>query len=296
MKVLFGAYNGLLPALGLTNDAEEIILQNRQEQYAQVIEMIARGYINAGATLPTINGFFLRKLLHNKADDVYQKMLDINIKALLRALDGNTFSHMALCLGPMYDCYIPEKAPMAEEARFFHQHQYELCITVLKENKVHIDDIFILHETIGTGREAIGISKAAHNLQLPVVISFVVNKSGYLLSGENIEEVIKMIDSFASDYVKGFALNCSSPYAFERVIATFKDKSTIKRLVGFYPGPFEEDHSLYDSAEILYEIPKKESLNIIITIGKKYNLDFIGGCCGFSHDDIMFLAVHAGII
>lgn len=289
MKILFGSYSQIFPALGVSSDILKIVREGQQEYYALAVEMIARGYVNAGATMPTINAFFLRRALHENLPDVYQEMLALNIRSLLKAIGNNKPEKIALCLGPMNDCYIAKEAPETKEAYLFHKHQYELCLEVLKEFKLSVDGIVFLHETIGTGREALGLSQAAQSLGLPLIVSFVVDKNGHLLSGENVETVIRQIDTQTAKAVLGFSLNCCAPTAFERVVATFQDKSMIKRLIGFYPSSFDENHLIYDSGEYLFEPPKHDSLKAIIAAGHTYHLTFIGTCCGFYHDDIQLL-------
>lgn len=289
MKILFGSYGQIFPALGVSSDILKVVREGQQEYYALAVEMIARGYINAGATMPTVNAFFLRRALHENHPDVYREMLALNIRSLLKALGNDKPEKIAICLGPMNDCYIAKEAPETKEAYLFHKHQYELCLDVLKEFKLSIDEIVFLHETIGTGREALGLCQAAQSLGLPLIISFVVDKSGHLLSGENVESVIREIDTQTGKAVLGFSLNCCAPTAFERVVATFQDKSMIERLIGFYPSSFDENHLIYDSGDYLFEPPKHDSLKAIIDVGRTYHLAFIGTCCGFYHDDIQLL-------
>lgn len=289
MKILFGSYSQIFPALGVSSDILKVVREGQQQYYALAVEMIARGYVNAGATMPTVNAFFLRRALHENLPDVYQEMLALNIRSLLKALGNNKPEKIAICLGPMNDCYIAKEAPETKEAYLFHKHQYELCLEVLREFKLSVDEIVFLHETIGTGREAIGLSQAAQSLGLPLIISFVVDQNGHLLSGESVEMVIRQIDTQTAKAVLGFSLNCCAPTAFERVVATFQDKSMIKRLIGFYPSSFDENHLIYDSGEYLFEPPKYDSLKAIIDVGRTYHLTFIGTCCGFYHDDLQLL-------
>src|SRR5579862_5361757 len=100
MKILFGSYSQIFPALGVSSDILKVLQEGQQQHYALAVEMIARGFINAGATMPTVNAFFLRRVLHENLPDVYQEMLALNIRSLLKALGDNKPEKIALCLGP----------------------------------------------------------------------------------------------------------------------------------------------------------------------------------------------------
>lgn len=289
MKVLFGPYGSIFPTLGISVDVLNVARHGQQYWYRLAVEMIARGYVNAGATMPTVNAFFLRPVLHAGFTELFKDMLLLNIQALLAARAHQEHQRIAICLGPVNDCYAPYAAPETKQAHLFHQQQYELCLEVLARVGLACDDVVFLHETIGTGREALGLSQAAHELQIPLILSFIVGGDGCLLSGEKVEAVINLIDDQTAGSVEGFALNCCSLYAFERVVATFKNTDTRKRLIGFYPNSYDADPTTYESEEALFEPNKRDSLQMIADVGRVYNLDFVGGCCGFGYTDIKLL-------
>jgi homocysteine S-methyltransferase len=212
------------------------------------------------------------------------------LEALLAALGDKNFGRIAICLGPANDCYQPLLAPDTEEAHLFAKRQYELCIEVLNRFGLSMSDVVILHETIGTSREALGISQAAEALNIPLILSFVVDREGYLLDGKTVESVISLIDQETSGFIEGFSLNCCSPHALDRVIASFEDKKLIKRLIGFYPNSWDADPSTYETEEALMEPRKIDSLQKIAEKARHYDLKFVGGCCGFGYHDIKLLA------
>jgi S-methylmethionine-dependent homocysteine/selenocysteine methylase len=289
MKILFGPYGCVLSSLGISFNALTIKRQG-QHWYRIAVELIARSYVNAGATIPTVNAFFLRPLLKEGFIELYKEMLGVNLEALLAALGDKKYERIAICLGPANDCYQPSQAPDVAQAHLFAKRQYELCIEVLNSFGFSISDVVILHETIGTAREALGISQAAQLLNIPLILSFVVDREGCLLNGESVESTIALIDRETSGFVEGFALNCCSPSAFERTIASFEDKSLIKRLIGFYPNSWDANPSKYETEEALVEPKKTDTLQKIAEIGRQYDLKFVGGCCGFGYHDIKYLA------
>ncbi len=244
MEILFGPYGCILSNLGISSCPLTIKRQG-QRLYRVAVELIARGYINAGAKIPTVNAFFLRSLLTEGYIELYKEMLSLNLEALLAAFGEKSFGRIAICLGPARDCYRPELAPDVTQARFFAKCQYELCIEVIKRFGLSISEVVILHETIGCDREALGISQAAKSLNMPLIISFIVDREGYLLNGETVESAILRIDNATSKFVEGYSLNCCSPFAFDRVVASFTNKNLISRLIGFYPNSWDANPSTY---------------------------------------------------
>jgi S-methylmethionine-dependent homocysteine/selenocysteine methylase len=290
MKILFGPYGCVLSSLGISSNAIAVKRQGQQHCYRIAVELIARGYVNAGATMPTVNAFFLRPLLKEGFVELYKEMLSLNLEALLAALGDKNYERIAICLGPANDCYQPALAPDTAEAHLFAQRQYDLCIEVLNRFGLSLSEVVILHETIGTDYEALGISQAAQSLNMPLIISFVVNQEGYLLNGRTVEHVISRIDHETSGFVEGYSLNCCSPQAFDKAIALFEDKKLIKRLIGFYPNSWDANPSVYETVGELVEPRKIDSLRRIAEKGRQYDLKFVGGCCGFGYHDIKFLA------
>jgi S-methylmethionine-dependent homocysteine/selenocysteine methylase len=290
MKILFGPYGFVLSSLGISSNPLTVKRQGELQRYRIAVELIARGYVNAGATLPTVNAFFLRPLLKDGFFELYKEMLSLNVEALLTAIGKKDFERIALCLGPANDCYQPLIAPETAEAHLFAKRQYELCLEVLSRFGLSLSDVVILHETIGTCREALGISQAARELNIPLIVSFVVNREGYLLDGKTVESAISLIDRETAGFIEGFSLNCCSPHALDRAIAAFQNKKLIKRLIGFYPNSWDADPSTYETAEALIEPRKIDSLQMIAEKARLYDLKFVGGCCGFGTHDIKLLA------
>ena len=276
MKIIFGPYGCELSKMGISSNAFDVIRRGQQKQYRLAVEKIARAYVEAGATLPTINGFFLRSLLQEGCSQLYKEMLQLNLMALLAALGNTPIEKIALCLGPARDCYRPDLAPDLKSAKEFARLQYELCLEVLGN---FASQVFFLHETIGTGREALGISLAAKSLNIPVVISFIVDQAGYLLSKEPIDSVIYQIDQETDRFIDGYSLNCCSPLVIH----------SNSRIIGFYPNSYNANACSYETATNIEEPHKMDSLRRIFDYGQKHHLQFMGGCCGFGIDDIKLL-------
>lgn len=65
MEILFGPYGCLLSSLGISSDPATFNLQERKA-YQKAVESIAKGYLNAGATLPTVNAFFSKDVVKKR--------------------------------------------------------------------------------------------------------------------------------------------------------------------------------------------------------------------------------------
>ena len=85
IQILFGPYGSGLLSLGISSDVLKIVQRGQQDWY-RVAVMIARGYVNAGATMPTVNVFYLRSVLHKGFPDLFKEMLSLNLRATLTAM------------------------------------------------------------------------------------------------------------------------------------------------------------------------------------------------------------------
>ncbi len=83
---------------------------------------------------------------------------------------------MAGSISTLEDCYSPELVPPDDECRAEHSERVHHLI----ESGV---DLFLL-ETFNTIREAVIAAKLATVTGTPVIVSFVCNREGRILSGE----------------------------------------------------------------------------------------------------------------
>jgi hypothetical protein len=84
VKILFGPYGCVLSSLGISSNALAIKRQGKH-LYRSAVELIARGYVHAGATLPTVNAFFLRSLLKEGFIEFYKELLALNLRGAFSA-------------------------------------------------------------------------------------------------------------------------------------------------------------------------------------------------------------------
>ena len=103
------------------------------------------------------------------------------------------------CVGPRYDGYNPEHYMTAEEAEDYHYTQ----IKTFSETSADL----VTALTITSINEALGITRAAKTLNMPVVISFTTETDGKLPSGETLQHAIETIDKQTYAYPFYYMIN-----------------------------------------------------------------------------------------
>jgi len=100
-------------------------------------------------------------------------------------------------LSPLEDCYRPDLAP--DDASLEREHDAQA--RRLAESGVDL----ILAETHNSAREAVAAARAAVRTGLPVVVSFVTDGSGRLLSGESVADAAAALEPLGPD---ALGINC----------------------------------------------------------------------------------------
>ena len=175
-------------------------------------------------------------------------LLNINadaVKFMNKIRDEKKAAKSTILIGGMVgcknDCYRPQEALSASESEQFHSWQ------IIQLAKAGVD--FLIAETLPNINEAIGIAKAMANTGLPYVISFVINRDGYVLDGADLHTAITTIDSSTGNVPIGFMVNCSYPTFLH---ASEQPAEVFNRLIGYQANASSLDHSDLDDAEILH--------------------------------------------
>ena len=117
--------------------------------------------------------------------------------------DVNTKMVISGCIGPRGDGYNPSDFMTEEEAERYHKVQIE---TFSATNTDMVTAI-----TMTYFEEAVGITRAAKSLGMPVVISFTVETDGKLPSGQSLKDAIQKADEATSNYPAYYMINCAHP-------------------------------------------------------------------------------------
>jgi methionine synthase I (cobalamin-dependent) len=152
---------------------------------AGILQQIHEDYLNAGADIITTNTFRShRRALApsgnaDRALELTRRAVDIS-RAAISHLKSDTPKFVAGSISTLEDCYRPDLVPPNDELRAEHSERIRHLV------ECGVD--FILIETINTIREAVIMAKLATSTETPVVVSFVCNREGKILSGETLTE------------------------------------------------------------------------------------------------------------
>lgn len=128
-----------------------------------------------------------------------QDLFEVNKKAIQRLKElketyKNDIDEILISgqIGPRGDGYQIDDIMTIAEARTYHNLQIE----AFKFEKADMVSALTMTYT----QEAIGITLAARDNKLPVVISFTVETDGNLPNGDSLEEAIYKVDNATNDY------------------------------------------------------------------------------------------------
>ena len=175
------------------------------------------------------------------------------------------------CLGPRGDGYKPVNTMSQEDAESYHQKQIQTFEDTAAD--------MVTALTMNYAEEAVGITRAAENANIPVVVSFTVETDGRLPSGQTLRAAIEQVDSATSLYPSYYMINCAHPTHFEHVLA--EDEPWTQRVRGVRANASRKSHEELDESSEL-------DIGDPLELGKQYaqlkrrlpQLSVMGGCCG----------------
>lgn len=185
------------------------------------------------------------------------------------------------CIGPRYDGYNPELYMSADEAEQYHYTQ----IKTFSETTADL----VTALTITSINEALGITRAAEKLEMPVVISFTTETDGCLPSGETLQQAIETIDKQTYAYPFYYMINCAHPTHFQSALTD--DSMWLKRIGGIRANASCKSHAeLDESTELDSGNPKELGQQYKVLKSRLTNMHVIGGCCGTNHQHVNEMA------
>ncbi|MGN6869617.1 MAG: homocysteine S-methyltransferase family protein [Solirubrobacteraceae bacterium] len=242
------------------------------ERHAEIARNAGCGFI---AEAPTwrANPDWARGLGYNSRGlDAINKSA-ITLLADLRDRDGRGRGEYLIsgCIGPRGDGYDASRAISAEEAERYHAEQIE-SFSVTEADLVSA-------LTITDTAEAIGITRAARNAGMPVVISFTLEADGRLPSGERLGEAILNVDSLTDHGPAYYMINCAHPTHLEQALEA--DGRWLGRLRGFRANASRKSHAELDAATELDDGDPYELASEYAALTARFpELTILGGCCG----------------
>jgi S-methylmethionine-dependent homocysteine/selenocysteine methylase len=174
-------------------------------------------------------------------------------------------------IGPQDDGYNPKQRLSADEAADYHSTQ----IRTFADTEA--DMVSAL--TMTYPDEAIGVTRAAKEAEMPVVISFTLETDGRLPNGQPLGEAIAETDGATSEGPAYYMLNCAHPTHFEGVLDP--DAEWARRIRGLRANASTKSHAELDEATELDAGDPDD-------LGERYarlrdqlpELNVLGGCCG----------------
>ena len=184
------------------------------------------------------------------------------------------------CVGPRGDGYNPGALMSPDVAEGYHAAQIGAF--------AHTEADLVTAITMTHAGEAIGVTRAAQAVGMPVVISFTVETDGRLPTGQPLKEAIEAVDTATGRAPAYYMINCAHPSHFEMVL---DDQAWTDRLRGIRANASTCSHAELDEAADLDDGDP-------IELGQQYRalcaqfsqINVLGGCCGTDHRHIEQIA------
>jgi S-methylmethionine-dependent homocysteine/selenocysteine methylase len=173
-------------------------------------------------------------------------------------------------VGPRGDAYGLNHTITAEEAEDYHSVQ----LSTLKEADVDLAWAF----TFNNIPEAIGVTRAAEKIDIPLAISFTLDSTSRLKSGPTLAEAIEAVDAQTNSAPEFYAINCSHPTEFEPALTP---GSWIDRVRSIRPNASKMEKIALCKLGYLEEGDPIELGQLMGDLARRYpHMDIWGGCCG----------------
>jgi S-methylmethionine-dependent homocysteine/selenocysteine methylase len=139
--------------------------------------------------------------------------------------------------------------------------------------------------TMTYAAEAIGLTRAAQSVGMPVAISFTVETDGCLATGQTLQEAIEQVDSATDNAPAYYMINCAHPTHFEGALTVGGE--WLARVRGIRANASRKSHAELDEAETLDDgDPLELGMQYHQLRDKLTHLNILGGCCGTDHRHI----------
>ena len=248
------------------------------ERDANILKQIHADYLNAGADIVTTNTFrtHARALAPSgnahRALELTRRAVDIARDAI-SSVKSDSPKFIAGSISTLEDCYEPTLVPPDDELRAEHSERVHHLL------ECGVD--FFLIETINAIREAVIIAKLAVITGAPVVVSFVCNPEGKILSGETLAEAARELLPLG---ISAIGVNCGPTPNLAKPLAELESACG-------------KDFPLIAYGNIGYADEKvgwvntdAENPNVYCDHAIHWNARIIGGCCGTTPEHIRALS------
>jgi len=130
--------------------------------------------------------------------------------------------------------------------------------------------------------EAIGITRAARALNMPIVISFTLETDGKLPNVQTLKAAIEAVDAATDKYPVYYMINCAHPTHFDNVLTT--NEAWMSRIRGLRANASTKSHAELNESDTLDDGNPVELGQQYRTLRQRLpHLTVLGGCCGTDH-------------
>jgi S-methylmethionine-dependent homocysteine/selenocysteine methylase len=175
------------------------------------------------------------------------------------------------CIGPRGDGYDPGAIMTVADAEAYHGRQARALAAAGPDLLSAI--------TMTNVNEAIGVTRAARTVGLPVVISFTVETDGRLPTGDTLATAIEAVDDATGAYPAYFMINCAHPSHFADVLADGAEWT--RRIRGLRANASKCSHAELDAMTELDSGDPAELADLHRGLRERLpHINVLGGCCG----------------
>jgi len=174
-------------------------------------------------------------------------------------------------VGPRGDAYALNQTITADEAEEYHSEQLQTL------KALGVDMAWAA--TFNNVPEAVGVSRAAAKIGIPVCVSFTLTSDHRLRSGPSLREAVEMTEAQTGDArPMGYGINCSHPLEYDPAI---EPGGWFDRIRSIRPNAAMMDKIALCKLNHLEEGDPPDLAQHMGELARRYpHIDIWGGCCG----------------
>jgi homocysteine S-methyltransferase len=235
---------------------------------AKILQQIHEDYLRAGADIITTNTFRTHRRALAPSGNA-DRALELTRRAVEIARDAiaivkaDSPKFVAGSISTLEDCYRPDLVPPDNELRAEHSERIH--------HLIECDVDLILIETINTIREAVIMAKLATITGTPVVVSFVCDREGKILSGETLTEAASQLLPLG---ISAIGVNCGPTPSLARPLAE------LQAVCGMDFPLIAYGNIGYADEKVGWINTDAENPNAYCEHAIHWPVKIVGGCCG----------------
>jgi S-methylmethionine-dependent homocysteine/selenocysteine methylase len=174
-------------------------------------------------------------------------------------------------VGPQGDAYERNQGVTQASAEAYHSKQMSNLVNA------SVDLVQVM--TLTSADEAIGATRAARAVGLPIVVSFMPDPRAYADGSESLHDMICRVDEATGAYPLFYGLNCSHPHEFGPLIE--QGGNWVKRIGMLRPNASSKDKVELCQIGHLERGDPQELARLMGNLARKLpQVKVWGGCCG----------------